>query len=72
LSPNLGEQLAQVGTPDRGFEGRRDLKSNEDYRAYIAGRLAGWRAPPSRTSWNCCRARDPFATSVQQFRRYRL
>jgi len=45
LQRMYAEQLAQVGTPDHGFEGRRDLKSNEDYRAYIARRLAGWRAP---------------------------
>jgi phospholipase C len=44
LQRMYAEQLAQVGIPDHGFEGRQDLKSNEDYRAYIDGRLAGWSA----------------------------
>jgi CxxC motif-containing protein (DUF1111 family) len=44
LQRMYAEQLSQVGIPDHQFEGRRDLKSNEDYRAYIDGRLAAWRA----------------------------
>ena len=38
------DQLSQVGVPDPGFEGRTDLQSNDDYRAYIDGRLAAWKA----------------------------
>lgn len=42
LQRMYAEQLSRVGIPDRQFERRADLKSNEDYRAYIDGRLAGW------------------------------
>jgi phospholipase C len=38
------DQLSQVGIPDPGFEGRTDLQSNGDYRAYIEVRLAAWKA----------------------------
>lgn len=38
------EQLSQVAPPDHGFEGRMDLQSNEDVRAYIDRRLEAWRA----------------------------
>jgi phospholipase C len=38
------DQLSQGGVPDPGFEGRTDLRSNDDYRAYIEGRLAVWKA----------------------------
>lgn len=38
------QQLSQMAVPDPGFDGRTDLKSNEDYRAYIDGRLAVWKA----------------------------
>jgi phospholipase C len=38
------EQLSQVAAPDHEFEGRTDLQSNEDFRAYIDGRLEFWRA----------------------------
>jgi hypothetical protein len=38
------EELSRVGVPDRGFEGRTDLKSNADYQAYIDSRLAMWKA----------------------------
>jgi phospholipase C len=49
LQRMYAEQLSQVGSPDHGFERRRDLQSNEDFRAYIAGRLAGWMtSPPAR------------------------
>jgi phospholipase C len=46
LQRMYAEQLSQAGTPDHGFEARRDLESNDDYRAYIAGRLAGGTASP--------------------------
>ncbi len=37
-------QLSQVAIPDYGFDGCTELKSNEDYRAYIDARLAAWKA----------------------------
>jgi phospholipase C len=43
-------QLSQTGTADHGFEGRTDLKSNADYRAYIEMRLALWKRARRRGS----------------------
>jgi len=43
LQRMYAEQLSQVAVPDHEFEGRTDLKSNDDYRAYIDGRLAAWK-----------------------------
>ena len=40
LQRMYAEQLSQAGVPDHGFERRTDLKSNDDYRAYIDARLA--------------------------------
>jgi phospholipase C len=40
LQRMYAEQLSHAGIPDHGFEGRTDLKSNDDFRAYIEGRLA--------------------------------
>jgi len=48
LQQVYAEQLSQIATPDRGFERRTDLKSNEDYRAYIDARLALWKASRGR------------------------
>ena len=42
------QQLSQVAAPDHEFEDRSDLKSNEDYRAYIESRLALWKASKGR------------------------
>jgi phospholipase C len=44
LQRMYAEQLSQVPVPDPEFEGRADLKTNDDYRAYIDGRLAAWKA----------------------------
>jgi phospholipase C len=38
------EQLSEVTVPDHGFDGRKDLESNDAYRAYIDRRLAIWNA----------------------------
>jgi phospholipase C len=43
LQRMYAEQLSRVAVPDQGFEGRTDLQSNDDYRAYIDGRLALWK-----------------------------
>jgi phospholipase C len=39
LQRMYANQLSQVGIPDHEFEGCSDLKSNDDYRAYIDRRL---------------------------------
>jgi phospholipase C len=44
LQKMYAEELSQVAAPDYAFEARTELKSNDDYRAYIDGRLALWRA----------------------------
>jgi phospholipase C len=43
LQRMYAEQLSQVAVRDHEFEGRTDLKSNDDYRTYIDGRLALWK-----------------------------
>jgi phospholipase C len=40
LQRMYAQQLSESGVPDRGFEGRTDLKTNQDYQAYIDHRLA--------------------------------
>ncbi len=46
LQRMYAQQLSEAGIPDRGFEGRKDLKSNKDYDTYINSRLAALSASP--------------------------